>query len=68
MSTARRFTTTIARSGSRTYLVLPFDLSETWGAKQRHMVARKRSAMAASRITLPALKPTIVDFQHLIYG
>jgi len=32
------------------------------------MVARKRSAMAASQIPLPALKPTIVAFQHLIYG
>ena len=38
MSTVQRFTTTIARSGSRTYLVIPFDPNETWGVKQRHYV------------------------------
>jgi hypothetical protein len=38
MPPAKRFTTTVARSGSRTYLVLPFDPNETWGVKQRHYV------------------------------
>ena len=37
MST-QRFTTTIAKSGSRTYLVIPFDPDEIWGVKQRHYV------------------------------
>ena len=37
MST-QRFTTTIAKSGSRTYIALPFDPNETWGVKQRHYV------------------------------
>ena len=37
MST-QRFTTTIAKSGTRTYLVIPFDPDEIWGVKQRHYV------------------------------
>ncbi len=38
MTTSERFTTTIARSGSRTYLVIPFDPNEAWGVRQRHYV------------------------------
>ena len=38
MATSHRFTTTIARSGSRTYLVIPFDPNATWGVKPRHYV------------------------------
>ncbi len=37
MST-QRFTTMIVRSGTRTYIALPFDPNETWGVKQRHHV------------------------------
>src|SRR5919199_4655831 len=38
MSPAKRFTTTVARSGSRIYVALPFDPNATWGVKQRHYV------------------------------
>jgi hypothetical protein len=38
MATAHRFTTTIARAGARTYLVIPFDPNATWGVKPRHYV------------------------------
>jgi len=34
----KRFTTTIATSGTRTYLMIPFDPNEVWGVKQRHYV------------------------------
>jgi hypothetical protein len=37
MST-QHFMTTITTSGTRTYLVLPFDPNEIWGTKQRHYV------------------------------
>jgi len=35
---ARRFTTTIARRGSRVYIPLPFNPNAAWGAKQRHYI------------------------------
>ncbi len=37
-STARRFTSTIMRSGSRTYVVIPFYPDEAWGVKEHHHV------------------------------
>ena len=37
MST-QRFKTTVAKSGSRTYIVIPFDPNQIWGAKQRHHI------------------------------
>lgn len=36
--TEQQFTATIARSGSRTSIVIPFDPNATWGVKQRHYV------------------------------
>src|SRR5262245_37305941 len=36
--TTQRFKTTVARSGSRTYIALPFNPNEVWGAKQRHHI------------------------------
>jgi len=35
---AQPFKTTIAQSGDRTYLDIPFDPNETWGIKERHYV------------------------------
>ena len=35
---AKRFKTTVAQSGTRTYLVIPFDPNEIWGVKHRHYV------------------------------
>jgi hypothetical protein len=35
---AKRFHTTIAMSGTRAYVVIPFDPDETWGVKDRHYV------------------------------
>jgi len=35
----QRFETTIARSGARTCIVLPFDPNAVWGVKDRHYVA-----------------------------
>ena len=34
----KRFKTTIAKSGTRTYIVIPFDPNEVWGMKHRHYV------------------------------
>jgi hypothetical protein len=34
----KRFQTTVAQSGDRTYLVIPFDPNDVWGVKQRHYV------------------------------
>ena len=36
---AQRFTTTLVKSGTRTYVAIPFDPDEVWGAKARHYVA-----------------------------
>lgn len=36
--TTQRFKTTITRSGSRTYIAIPFDPNEVWGVKQRHYI------------------------------
>lgn len=35
----KRFKTTIAKSGTRTYIVIPFNPNEIWGVKHRHYVA-----------------------------
>jgi hypothetical protein len=35
---SQRFEAMIARSGSRTYIAIPFDPHETWGIKQRHYI------------------------------
>jgi hypothetical protein len=37
--TTQRFKTTVARSGSRTYIAIPFNPNEVWGVKQRHHIA-----------------------------
>jgi hypothetical protein len=34
----RRFKTVIARSGSRTFIPIPFNPNEVWGVKQRHHI------------------------------
>ena len=34
----QRFKTTIAKSGSRVYIAIPFDPNEVWGVKQRHHI------------------------------
>jgi hypothetical protein len=36
--TAQRFTTTVAKAGSRVYLAIPFDPQAVWGTKTRHYV------------------------------
>lgn len=36
--TSQRFTTTIVKSGTRTFIVIPFDPNEVWGNKQRHYI------------------------------
>jgi hypothetical protein len=36
--TTQRFKTTIAKEGSRTYIVIPFNPNEMWGIKQRHHI------------------------------
>src|SRR5262245_14306960 len=38
MST-QRFNTTLIKSGTGAYVVIPFDPNEAWGAKERHYVA-----------------------------
>src|SRR5437868_5082778 len=38
-TTAQRFTATITESGARSYIALPFDPDEAWGAKDRHYVS-----------------------------
>jgi hypothetical protein len=35
----QRFKTTIAESGTRAYVVIPFDPNEAWGVRERHYVA-----------------------------
>jgi hypothetical protein len=36
--TTQRFKTTIAKSGSRTFIAIPFNPNEVWGVKQRHHI------------------------------
>jgi hypothetical protein len=36
--TTQRFNTTIAKSGSRTFIAIPFNPNEVWGVKQRHHI------------------------------
>jgi hypothetical protein len=36
--TTQRFKTTITRSGSRTFIAIPFNPNEVWGVKQRHYI------------------------------
>jgi hypothetical protein len=36
--TTQRFQTHIAKSGTRTFIAIPFDPNEVWGAKQRHHI------------------------------
>ena len=36
--TAQQFRTVIAKSGTKTFVPLPFDPNEVWGVKQRHYV------------------------------
>jgi hypothetical protein len=35
---AQRFKTTVAKSGTRTFIVLPFNPNEVWGVKARHYI------------------------------
>ena len=36
--TAMRFSSTVAKSGARVYIEIPFDPNESWGEKDRHYV------------------------------
>jgi Bacteriocin-protection, YdeI or OmpD-Associated/Domain of unknown function (DUF1905) len=36
--TTQRFKTTISKSGSRTFIAIPFNPNDVWGVKQRHYV------------------------------
>jgi hypothetical protein len=36
--TTQRFKATVAKSGSRTHIAIPFNPNEVWGGKQRHSV------------------------------
>ena len=36
--TTQRFKTIISKSGTRTFVVIPFNPNEVWGVKQRHYV------------------------------
>ena len=36
--TTQRFKTTVAKSGSSTYIAIPFNPNEVWGVKQRHHI------------------------------
>jgi hypothetical protein len=36
--TTQRFKATVARSGTRTYIAIPFNPHEVWGMKQRHHI------------------------------
>jgi len=36
--TVQRFETIIAKSGTRTFIAIPFDPNEVWGVKQRHHI------------------------------
>src|SRR5437762_1787168 len=35
----QRFRATVAESGTRTYIPIPFDPNEVWGVKQRHHIS-----------------------------
>ena len=37
--TRQQFKTTIAKSGSRVFIALPFDPNKVWGMKQRHYIS-----------------------------
>ena len=37
--TRQHFKTTITKSGTRTFIVIPFNPNEVWGSKHRHYVA-----------------------------
>lgn len=37
--TTQRFKTVIAKSGTRTFVALPFNPNDVWGVKQRHHIA-----------------------------
>jgi hypothetical protein len=37
--TTQRFKTIIEKSGTRTFITVPFDPNDVWGSKQRHHVA-----------------------------
>jgi hypothetical protein len=37
--TTQRFQATITKTGSRTYIPLPFDPNAVWGVKQRHYIS-----------------------------
>jgi hypothetical protein len=37
--TTQRFKTTIAKYGTRTLIVIPFNPNDVWGVKQRHYIA-----------------------------
>ena len=39
MMSTQRFHTTVEKSGTGAYIVIPFDPDEVWGAKERHYVA-----------------------------
>jgi bacteriocin resistance YdeI/OmpD-like protein/uncharacterized protein DUF1905 len=39
MMSTQRFTTTLVKSGTGAFFVIPFDPDEVWGAKERHYVA-----------------------------
>ena len=36
--TTQRFEATVTKSGSRTYIAIPFNPNEVWGVKQRHYI------------------------------
>src|SRR3954462_15377082 len=36
--TMQRFKTIVAKTGSRTYIAIPFNPNEVWGVKQRHHI------------------------------
>ena len=36
--TTQRFTATIAKSGTRTFIAIPFNPNQLWGVKQRHHI------------------------------
>ncbi len=36
--TAERFKTTVAKTGTRTFIPIPFDPNKVWGVKQRHHI------------------------------
>ena len=52
--TPKRFSATITESGTRTYIVIPFNPDKVWGAKERHHITgsvngcRVRGALASN--------------------